>query len=397
MEIKNEQVPAEELQQRIHKLQQGMKKKELDAAIIIQRADMYYFSGTGQNGYLFVPAEGEPQLLVRKNINRAREESMLDRVDPLDKRNRLPELVHQALPSGGKLGMELDVLPAKQYFRYREMFSPLEVDDVSSVIRKIRAVKSPWELKRQAEAAAMGDAMGWHARDIIREGLTEIELAAELEAFVRRRGHQGAVRMRGFNQELFYGHILAGENAARPSFFDGPTGGSGLSTSYPQGAGTGVIHKNEPVLVDFVFLYQGYMVDQTRIFCLGRLPEQLEKAYQTSLEIKRKLADMGRAGVPASDLFKKAGEMAEASGLSENFLGAQEKINFVGHGVGLELDEFPVIAPGMDTPLVEGNVFALEPKFIFPGMGTVGVEDTFVVRSSCLEQITTFDDSLQYL
>jgi Xaa-Pro dipeptidase len=224
-----------------------------------------------------------------------------------------------------------------------------------------------------------------------------VELAGQLEFHARTLGHQGAVRMRGFNQELYFGHIMSGDNAAAISFFDGPTGGSGLNPSYPQGAGKEIIRANEPILVDFVSVLGGYMVDQTRIYSIGEPPAYLLEAYNQAVKIKKSLAAAGKPGVRGSLLFEQAEQMAREAGLANHFMGYTEKVSFVGHGVGIELDELPVIARGLDTLLEEGMVFALEPKFIFPGEGTVGIEDTFVVGKDNLKQITGFSDQLQII
>jgi Xaa-Pro dipeptidase len=190
---------------------------------------------------------------------------------------------------------------------------------------------------------------------------------------------------------------MAGESASTVSFFDGPTGGHGLNPSYPQGAGMAIVNKYEPVLVDFVSVYEGYMVDQTRIFCLGEPPRHLLEAYSRAVEIKQTLIKDGKPGVLGSVLYKTAENQAAQAGLANHFMGYTEKVSFVGHGVGIELDEMPVIARGLDLPLEEGMVFALEPKFIFPGEGAVGIEDTFVVRQNGLQQITIFSDELQII
>ncbi len=388
----SEMVPSKELERRINALQVGMKEQGIEGALLVERADLYYFTGTGQSGHLFVPSQGEPQLLVRKNLRRACQESNLSRVVSFENWEQLSEIMKTLVPEGRKIGLELDLLPVKQYFRYQKRLPSYEFVDVSPIIRQIRAVKTSWELERQFKAAKLSEEAFGYAREILQEGMTEIELAGKVEGFLRSRGHLGPIRMRGFNQELYFGHIMAGANAAKPSYFDGPTGGPGLHPSFPQGAGTGLIRKGEPVLIDFVTVRQGYMVDQTRIFSLGELPSHLQEAYRVAVEIKQDLASRGQAGVPAGDLFGRAWEMAEKAGLSEHFLGYEEKINFVGHGVGLEVDEAPIIARGVEAPLEEGMVFALEPKFTFPEEGVVGIEDTFVVRGDCLEQITSFEE-----
>jgi len=262
-------VPREELYNRIGKLQKSMQKKEIAGALIIQRADLFYFSGTGQNAHLYVPAEGEPVLIVKKSLIRAEQESAIENIIPFRGWNELSALIADITPKGSKVGLETDVLPVNLYNRYKKMLDELSITDISPSIRSIRAIKSNHELSIMSKAAGISEAVFTHAREIIHEGLSEIELAGKLELKARTLGHQGAVRMRGFNQELYFGHIMTGENAATVSFFDGPTGGSGLNPSYPQGAGKAVIKPNEPILVDFVSVFDGYMVDQTRLFCIG--------------------------------------------------------------------------------------------------------------------------------
>ncbi len=390
-------IPLKEINNRIKNLQAAMREKKVKATLLIQRADLFYFSGTGQNGLLFVPVEGEPTLLIKKSVARAQQESAIDNIIPFPGWEPLIDLVEKNTPPGYPIGLELDVLPANLYLRYQEKFKNNHLVDISSSIRKIRAVKSEYEIGQMKEAARISKSVFLHARDIIKAGMAEVELAGHLEFHARTLGHQGAVRMRGFNQELYYGHVLTGENAATISFFDGPTGGSGLNPSFPQGAGAHVIRENEPILIDFVSVLRGYMVDQTRIFCLGEPPLHLQEAHRQAVRIKKALARHGKPGVKCSELYEKAAEMANEAGLANHFMGYVEKVNFVGHGVGLELDELPIIAPGYDVPLEKGMVFALEPKFIFPGEGTVGIEDTFTVGSDSLVQLTDFGETLQTL
>ena len=387
-------IPSKELMNRIKNLQQALQQKEINLAILVQRADLFYFSGTGQDAHLLVPADGEPILVVKRSLSRATQESALEKIVPFKGWGDLKNLIAGLAPQSAKIGLELDVIPVNTFNRYLKLIDGYEPVDLSASIRLIRSIKSAYEIAQMKQAATISKEIFTHAAEIIREGLSEVDLSAALEHKARTLGHQGAVRMRGFNQELYYGHIMSGDNAASVSFFDGPTGGSGLNPSYPQGAGRHKIKKHEPVLVDFVSIYEGYMVDQTRIFSIGHLKPHLEKAYEESVKIKNRLAGEGKPGVSGSSLFLLAENLAAQAGLANHFMGYTEKVSFVGHGVGLELDEMPVIARGLDFNLAEGMVFALEPKFIFPGEGTVGIEDTFVVGCSRLEQLTLLDDKL---
>lgn len=388
--------PREELYHRIKRFQELLLNNDVDGALIIQKADLFYFSGTCQNAHLFIPAQGEPVLMVRKSLKRAREESALDNINDLRGLDELFKTIAARLNGRGKVGLEMDVLPANLFLKYKKHLFPLEVVDISKFIRETRIIKSPYEIDRLKDSAKLNFEMFSGVSDILREGMTEVELAGKLESLYREKGHQGAIRMRGFNQEIFYGHLMSGWNLSHPSFFDGPTGGTGLNPSYPQSAGFKKIGGNEPIMVDYVGVYNGYMVDQARIFCIGELSGKLVGAYEAALKIKAQIVKNALPGANGKDLYEIAGNIAAESGYRQYFMGFEDRVSFIGHGVGIELDELPVIAKNFNIILQPGMVFALEPKFIFPDEGAVGIEDTFVVTESGLEQITYFDEAIQY-
>ncbi|WP_449240515.1 M24 family metallopeptidase [Desulfoscipio gibsoniae] len=389
-------IPREELYHRIKRFQELLLNNDVDGALIIQKADLFYFSGTCQNAHLFIPAQGEPVLMVRKSLKRAREESALDNINDLRGLDELFKTIAARLNGRGKVGLEMDVLPANLFLKYKKHLFPLEVVDISKFIRETRIIKSPYEIDRLKDSAKLNFEMFSGVSDILREGMTEVELAGKLESLYREKGHQGAIRMRGFNQEIFYGHLMSGWNLSYPSFFDGPTGGTGLNPSYPQSAGFKKIGGNEPIMVDYVGVYNGYMVDQARIFCIGELSGKLVGAYEAALKIKAQIVKNALPGANGKDLYEIAGNIAAESGYRQYFMGFEDRVSFIGHGVGIELDELPVIAKNFNIILQPGMVFALEPKFIFPDEGAVGIEDTFVVTESGLEQITYFDEAIQY-
>ena len=206
--------------------------------------------------------------------------------------------------------------------------------------------------------------------DLLVMDKTEVALAGELESFARSLGHQGIVRMRMWGSELFYGHLLSGDGAAVPSYLASPTGGTGVSCFIGQGAGWRKIRVNEPVLVDYVFALDGYISDHARIFSIGRLPGELEAAHNAMLEIQEEVKEQARPGAISGELYELMLAMAEKKGYADSFMGVGERrIRFTGHGVGLELDEFPFLAKGQQLALEAGMIIALEPKTIFPGRG----------------------------
>ena len=382
--------PKEELERRIKALQARLAEAKIDGALIVQNADLFYFTGTVPQGWLFVPFDGHPILFIRKNPNRVRSETPLEHLfNARNPRELAGVLADKGYKKIKRLGMELDVLPFNQYARYAEALNPGEIVDISPVIQAIRSVKSPFEITILRQAAKLGDHMMRVAREALKEGMTELELSARIEMAARMRGHQGYVRMRGFNAECYWGPVVSGAAAADPAFVDTTEGGHGASLALPAGAGHRPIARHEPVIVDMAATIGGYNADITRTFSLGRLPEKLESAYRESLEILQALAGAIHPGVAVCELYLKAEKLADKKNLLPNFMGfGNDKAGFCGHGLGLELDEPPVISRNSKAVLVPGHVIALEPKFTFPGEGVVGVEDVFLVTENGGEKLT---------
>ena len=382
--------PKEELANRIRALQGRMASESIDAALIVQNADLLYFAGTLQQSFLFVPVSGKPLLFVRKNPEEAREESTLDHVIPVRSPRDLPAMISEkGYGKLDRLGMELDVLPVNHFFRFQKLLNPGSIVDIWPAVQAVRMIKSGHEISLLQEAAVLTDYMVGVARKSLREGMTEVELAGIIESAARTRGHQGMVRMRSFNQEIYWGYLVSGPDSAAPSFIDTTTGGKGVSVAFPSGAGLRVIGRNEPVIFDLVGVAEGYNSDETRTLCLGRLPEKLDKAYQVSLEILRTLETMIRPGAACGDFFSEAERIAGLHGLGDHFMGfGKQKAGFCGHGIGIELDELPVLIKGNRMPLSPGMVFTIEPKFVFPGLGSVGVEDNFAVTEKGSRKLT---------
>jgi Xaa-Pro dipeptidase len=377
-------VPSSEIEARLPVFQASLAQAGLAGALVVDQTDLYYLTGTAQSAHLIVPAQGEPVLLVRRSLERAREESPLDRVEPLGSLRDLPSALAAAEIKEGKLGLELDVLPAAQYLAYSRRLAGVELADCSGLLRRQRAVKSAWELEQVRVAAEQIAPVPEWVAEVLCEGMTEIELSAEIDRRLRLAGHQGLVRFRGFNQEMSTSSIVAGPNAAVSGAADTPIIGPGPNPAVPKGASDRPIGRGEPVVVDLVGAWEGYLADQTRTFTLGPPAEGVEEPYHLAEQILREVAADARPGVAPSRVYECAVELA-AGRYGERFMGGA---SFVGHGFGLEIDEWPVLAPGFDEPLEEGIVFALEPKFLFPGAFAVGIENSYVVTADGVETLT---------
>jgi len=387
------QTPVDELARRVAALQRHLVQRDLDAALITQNVDLFYLTGSMQSGVVIVPAEGRPLYAVRRVLERARRESALEHIVPLA---NLREVGALAADAAGRpvrrIGMELDVLPVLVRDRFAAALNGVTIDDISSAIRKVRSVKSGFELDKMRAAARLAERMLAVGIAEIREGMTEIDLASRAEAAARREGHQGVVRVRGWNQEVYFGVLLSGDAAAVPSFPDLPLGGVGLGPAMPYGAGRRRIVAGEPVIFDYTAALDGYICDQTRTLVIGVLPERLARAHDAVLDILRDVSAAIRPGVLPRHLYRIALERAKGLGYAESFMGhGPYRARYVGHGIGLELDEWPVLADGFTDPLEPGQVVCVEPKLVFPGEGAVGIEDEFAVTADGAERLTLPD------
>jgi Xaa-Pro dipeptidase len=389
-------VSLAEIEKRIIKLQEAMQDGGVDGTLILQKTDLFYFANTSQQGYLYVPSEGKALLMVFKEFDRAKVESPLADIISLVSVKKIPLVLSEYgyfFPK--KLGMELDVLPVNLYFLYSKIFGQSNIVDISPEIRLVRAVKSEFEIRKIRKAAHLSDKVAEKVCELLEPGKTEIQLAGEVEAYARSMGHQGIVRMRLWGSELFYGHLMSGAAAAVPSYLASPTGGEGVSDFVGQGAGYKKITSDEPILVDYVFALEGYLSDHARIFALGALQSDLLAAHQVMLEIQNEAVKQAKPGVVTGELYEMMVSMASESGYGEYFMGVgNRRVRFTGHGIGLELDEFPFIAAGQKLELEAGMIIALEPKVIFPGKGVVGIENTHLVTEQGLEPLTKISDEI---
>jgi Xaa-Pro dipeptidase len=391
-----ETVRPQEIHQRLTSFQTDLATLDLDGALLFQNVDIFYFSGTIQSSILFIPTGSDPILMVQKGFQRVKEECPLKNVVVINGKSHLRGTLHDfGIRQIKRVGLEMDVLPAYLYVWLTESFPQCRFVDVSALIRKQRMIKSLYETDQIRKAAAILHRGFAEIQGFIKEGVSELEIDGRLAFIARREGHMGILRMRGWNQEMTYAHVLSGDSGSVVTFLNSPHGGSGNTPAMAQGASFRQIRENEPIGIDYGVGINGYLADQFRTFVIGDLPPALEKAHQCSRDIHDLFAQEVRPGVPCAHLYTMAKDFASRAGLGEYFMGHGEgQVRFIGHGIGLEIDEFPVIAPNFEGELAQGMVIAFEPKFVFPGKGVVGMEDDYVVTSSGVERITLTEQEL---
>jgi Xaa-Pro dipeptidase len=391
-----ELTPREEIERRVKHLQSYLKQGKIGSCLIIQNVDLFYFSGTIQRSYLFIPNDGEPLLMVQKDFDRAKRESPLATIIPIDHPMAISDILTHKRNGGLKrIGLELDVLPVNQLRRLEKIFPQSEFVDISEATKRVRMLKSPYEIDQLRGSAQILDEVFEFAKEVLKVGITEIEAESYLIELGRRRGHQGVTRMRAWNQDMVNACVLSGNSGTVVPHLDVSVIGPGISPAFPQGSSYNLIEKNVPIQIDFSIAYNGYTTDGVRTYVIGSLPQKLNEAYQVALEIRDEMERIAKPGIPCSDLYHLCFQIVKQKGLEDQFIGTKKSYApFVGHGIGLEIDELPLLSKDFSDPLEIGMVFAFEPKFIFRDIGVVGLEDDYVVTEQGVEKITHAEDNI---
>jgi Xaa-Pro dipeptidase len=383
-------VPKAEITSRVEKLQTALGPAGIGLALIRQPADLFYYAGTLVDGFLAVGPGKPPLLLVRRPNRGQPAPDAWPRTRYRDFKE-LPQLLAQAgLSPDGAVALELDVLPALLISRIQEQLFPgTPVVNLSPLVQKQRMVKSAYELEQLGRAAAILDQVHSEVPGLLKPGVTELELSAALEYRLRLLGHQGLIRLRNWDLEVFYGHILSGISGLSASYTDTPSGGPGFSPAFPQGPSLKKLAPGEPISIDLAACVNGYVVDMTRMYALKSLPARAWEAWEAVEELYRLFTAAAKPGTSPGEIFHLLWDEVRARGLADFFMGVgSDRVSFLGHGVGLELDEFPFITARFPFPLATDMVLAFEPKFFLPEIGMIGQEDTGRITPAGVEWLT---------
>ena len=382
---------ASEALARKEKIQAALRRLPADALLLADNANLYYTSSRVFCGYTYVPAEGDMIYFVRRPVGLAG-----DNVVYIRKPEQIiEEMQKRGLPLPQTLLVEGDSLSYNEYTRLASAFPSSRIlPGGTALIRQVRAVKTPFEIDMIRQSAASHDMLYRHIPKLYTPGMTDLEFSIEIERAARQHGSLGIFRIFGRSMEIFMGSLLAGDNAAAPSPYDFALGGEGMDPALPGGANNTPLQEGQSLMVDLGGNFYGYMGDMSRVFSIGRLPQQAYDAHQLCLDIQDAIADMARPGVVCEDLYNKAIDMVTRAGMADYFMGVGQKAKFIGHGIGLEINEAPVIAPRMKQELEPGMVFALEPKIVLPGVGPVGIENSWAVGAEGLEKLTICEESI---
>ncbi len=376
-----QQVPSGELVSREKRFRQEMDKIYGDwkLAVIFSKINLYYFTGTMQEGMLFFPRDGDSVFWVRRSYDRARAESHHHDIRQMESfRDAAAE--YKTVPES--IFIETEFIPIAFLKRFQKYFPFKDVCSLDSVVGTVRSVKSEYELGIMIRAGeAHRKVLEERVPALLYEGMSEVDLAGLLYNAMLKEGHHGVARFGMFDTEMAIGHLAFGESSLYPTSFNGPGGNYGMSAAVPLlGSHNKKLKKGDLVFIDIGFGIDGYHTDKTLNYVFGGQPKpEILDEHNKCLEIQFQVAELLKPGVAPSMIYEKIMGSLSPDFL-ENFMGfGNRQVKFLGHGIGLVIDEVPVIAKGFDRPLEENMVLAVEPKKGIRDFGMVGIENTFLV------------------
>ncbi len=379
-----------ELKLRRDKIRRLMQQHNIDAALIACNINLLYTYGRIISGYLYLPLDSPARIFV-KRPNHIKGEFVHNVRKP---EQIIDILKEEGLPMPAKVMLEADELSYTDYMRLANLFPEAEIANATPIIREARSIKTPLEIELFRRSGAAHTKAYNQIPTVFKPGMTDLQLSIEVERLMRLEGNLGVFRVFGQSMEIFMGSLLAGDNAAYPSPFDFSLGGQGLHPALPGSVNGSPLKAGETIMVDMGGNFNGYMGDMSRVYSVGKLTQKAYDAHQVCIDIQNELINDSKPGTVCEDLYNKAIDMVTKAGFADNFMGIDQKAGFIGHGIGLEINEIPVIAPRIKRELEAGMVFALEPKIVLPGIGAVGVENSWAVNTEGVEKLTLCDEAI---
>jgi Xaa-Pro aminopeptidase len=373
-------VPLSELEDRMKRFRARMDTTQpgWELAAITVKIPLYYFTGTMQDGLLLIPQDGDAVFWVRTSYERAVNESLFPDIRKMRSYRDIAAVMGKIPPAAY---LETEHVSFSQLRRIQKHLPFTDVRQVDDQVSAVRAVKSRYELSLMEHAGKIHRHV---LEDIVpgmlHEGIDEVSFGCDLYSLMVKEGHQGIIRFGGFN-EMLLGQIGFGTSSICPICVDTPGGVAGMHPAVPQtGDPKRLLKKGDLVVIDIGCGYKGYQTDKTLSYMFGLpIPDHAIEAHLRCVGIQDELASMLRPGAIPSEIYRTIMAGLDPEFL-KNFMGfGEHRVKFLGHGIGLWIDELPVIAEGFDEPLEEGMVFAIEPKKGIPDVGLVGIENTFAV------------------
>lgn len=372
---------SHDYQLRITRIQQRLQNEGVDALVVSSNVGLLYTYGEVFGGLIYIPQQGQIEVFLRRPQHHPESEHL----HHIRKIEQLTD--HIDTTPLKRVALELDEQSYSDILRQSKLFPNAEIVNASTLLRHVRMVKTPLEIEQIREGARRHMATYAEVPKLYRSGMTDRDLQIEIERVMRKNGSVGLFRCFGSSMEIFMGSLLAGDNAGVASPYDFALGGAG-SQALPLGSDGTLLKEGMSVMVDMAGNYGVYCSDLTRTYSIGRLSERAYELHELSRQLHREVMQQAGPGSSCADIYKECLARVESAGASESFMGTELQAQFVGHGMGLQINELPVFTGRSRDVLEPGMVMAFEPKFVLPGVGAVGIENTYLITETGVENLT---------
>lgn len=385
----------QEITIKVKKIHSILKEQGLQNILLRSIPNCLYITGSVSQSFILVDRSRELPIIFLERPTNTLEGYPEELIYSIRKPELIPDILSElGLSINEQSALELGYLPFTEYQRLSKL-SPNGVSDIdgSTLMREVRSIKTETELTETRRVAQIHAEIYRLVPKFYRPGITELELQHELEYQMRRRGSIGIFRVFGARMEIHMGNVIAGDNADNPAPYDFTMGGKGVF-AMPMGASGQEILPGTALMVDLSGNYGVYQSDITRTYYLGELPKEVIRAHHLSIEFQRWFESYAKDGAPVAEVYNHFLRRAEEEGFAEYFMGHENQVKFVGHGVGIEINEPPVLTARSKDIFRANMVIALEPKFVFPKVGAVGLENTYIIGRDGAENITPLPEAL---
>lgn len=347
------------MKDRIKKVQQKLKEENLDAFVITTLSNVRYLSGySGSNGILVITPKSSVFLTDFRYKDQSKKEVKGSKIflgsrDLFDDLPKLKELKGKKI----KLGFESKNLNCNNYLRVKSILPDVLLIPTEDLVESILIQKEPQEIEKIKKATAITDQVFSQILGFIQPGITEIDLAAEIEYMIRKQGADCVA----------FDTIVA----------------SGKRSALPHGkASKKKIKQNEPVTLDFGAIVDGYVSDMTRTVMVGKASKKFKKIYKTVLSSQQKAIKFAKPKLKCFELDKMARDVIKKAGFGKYFG------HGLGHGIGLLVHDYPQVNEKSQELLKQGMVITIEPGIYIPNWGGVRIEDDILITRSGCEVLT---------
>ena len=370
-------VLSSDIRLHVERMQTSLKEEGIDAFIGASSVATLYFFGQVFSGLVYIPQQGEPIYLIRRPQSFGEHQGL----HYIRKIEQLGEIVD--LTNISKIALETDELPYSDIERQKKMFHQAEVFNGTALLRKIRMVKTPYEIAEIRKNCLKHIAVYEKVKQIYRAGMSDTELQIEI----------GLFRCFGSLMEFHMGSLLSGNNADAASPYDFALGGGG-NEALPLGANGSPLKEGQAIMLDMAGNYGVYLSDISRTYSIGELPEEAYRLHELSRRMHREVMQTAKPGTSCSSIYLACLEMVKQEKAEQYFMGHSSQAQFVGHGLGLQINELPVLTTRSKDVLQEGMIIAFEPKFVIPEVGAVGIENTYLITADGVENLSPMSEDI---